>query len=139
MLRFNLRRVNRETYKPRPACLYVIGHPYIFDSLEEVLRRIVVGEPNIYVGVTEKEIKKRWKDHKAFRSSPTRPKTCEFIREHGYDFEDCFSVLAEGTMNECLKLEYHLRPEPGMGLNKAAGGLLKHRKSDPKILELLEF
>jgi hypothetical protein len=109
-------------YEPEEAVLYVIADPIYFSSLSLLLHMILSGDPRVYVGVTTLKPSKRFTDHKATRNGKWRQDTGPFIRGNGYTFEDCFRVLAHGSEELMYQLEFHLRQQPNMGLNKKVGG-----------------
>lgn len=136
-MEIKLKSVDRKTYKPKKACVYVISHPENIEALNKLMFQVTfIPEDEVYVGVTSGPIAQRWRDHKALRARDNQT-TSRFIKKYEYDFEDCFRVIFEGTEDQCYKLEYHLRPVPGMGLNTKAGGRLKHRKKSKHYINMI--
>jgi hypothetical protein len=134
-MNLKLKSVPKSEYKPKKACVYLITHPNYYED-GTYLRRVVNGDWSTYVGVTANYVKLRWKDHKAHRTRDNQH-TTHFIKDHGYEFEDCFRVIFEGTVDQCYKLEYHLRQTPNTGMNKKVGGKLKHRKFDARYFDMI--
>lgn len=128
-------------YRPKDHCLYLIfdhltqcwpDDPTLYNTLSELSH----SHQEYYVGITGNEIKKRWKDHAAQRNRVNQ-NTTAFIKEHSLTIETGLWVLFDGTKEECLLLEYALRPRPGMGLNKAVGGNKETRRYCSKIAKML--
>ncbi len=115
--------------------MYVISHPENISCLE-TMTALTYGNPEMYIGVTGGTIAQRWKDHKALRSRDNQT-TSRFIRDNQYELEDCFRVIFEGTVDQCYRMEYHLRNNPNMGMNRQIGGRLKHRKRDSRYVQAI--
>lgn len=137
MMQLKLKQVPK-SYKPREGrgVVYAITHPWVNEDLNELVMNLVL-EDNTYVGVTGGSIAQRWRDHKALRARDNQL-TSRFIKKHGYDYEQCFRIIFEGTIDQCYRLEYHLRSEPNMGLNKKVGGKLSHRKFNRRYADMIE-
>lgn len=137
MIQF-LKRVDHDTYQPKKYVLYVVTHPGHYKGEFDLFEYIKKGMG--YAGVTGNEIRKRWKDHKAHRTDEKRNSPLqEFIEKHGYTFDECFRVVFEGTLEECMVMEYMLRPFKNMGLNRAIGGWKKiYRYHDARLWKILE-
>jgi hypothetical protein len=110
-----------KSYKPEAACLYVICHPAFFDD-PNFLQKVLDGHAGIYIGRTSMKVGKRYSDHTATRNGKPRHLTGPFIKAHGYTYETCFRVLAEGTMEAMKTLEHVFRSKSNMGLNEKVGG-----------------
>lgn len=125
-----------KSHKPKKACVYVISHPENMDTIVRVMG-LHRNNPDMYFGVTTGIIGQRWRDHRALRKRDNQA-TSRFIRDNQLDFEDCFRIIFEGTEDQCYRLEYHLRSNPDMGLNRKVGGKLRHRIFNKRYQTLIE-
>jgi len=91
-----------------------------------------------YIGVTSKSLEERFKIHSKYA------KKSSVVRKAIEKYDDIEIVqLFEGSKEECLKLEYSLRPEEKIGWNLVKGGGLppKNEKggaSSKKIAKTLK-
>ena len=91
-----------------------------------------------YIGVTTKSLEERFKFHSKY------VKKRSVVRKAIEKYDDIeIKLLFEGSKEDCLKLEYSLRPEKNIGWNLAEGGGLppknvKGSESSKKISQTLK-